>query len=144
MTDRNAFYLARDSRTLQYGVPDIFEAPVAVIVGPQAANSTRGQLATMALVNLLARIHRRLRLKIPAVSILRPSVVPASQLDEAAFQLAQTIDPFIDLGTDVSEAAAVIGLGADAPPGLPWYAGSCRQIGTVDRSPVSFDHGDSP
>jgi molybdopterin/thiamine biosynthesis adenylyltransferase len=143
MTDRDAFYAARDPRTVEYGVAGIFERPVAVHVGMQTASTMRGQLATLALVNMLARMHRVIHLDIPSVAILRPTLVPADRFDDAVHLLAHAIDPFIEF-IPRGERCAAIGLGIDAPPGLPCYAGATRQVAIIDRDPVPMDEDFAP
>lgn len=144
MNSRDQFYQQRDRRTVEYGVSDVFERPVAVFIGRQAASCRRGQVATLALVNMLARIHRYVQLDIPSTHLIVPSIVPAQRLDEAAHELARAVDPFIKLGHPDGRFAASIGLGDDAPGGLDWYAGATSQIAVVDGSPVSFDLHETP
>ncbi|HVX56100.1 MAG TPA: hypothetical protein VHA37_00045 [Candidatus Saccharimonadales bacterium] len=135
MTDEERFYQERDRRTRECGVGDGFDQPVRVVVGADAVNSPAGQSMVLALVNMLARIHRNLQLDIPAVELLTPSLVPSSRLDLAAAELARAIDPFIRLDAAASCVHA-IGIGANVPRGLPWYAGADGQIAIIDREPV--------
>lgn len=143
MKDEERFYLERDRRTREAGVTHGFDLPVRVVVGRDAATSASGQMAVLALINMLARIHRNLQLDIPPAELLSSHLIPASRLDEAAQLLARTIDPYIrlDFGDTPSHA---IGLGADAPRGLSWYAGAERQIAVIDRDPVAFPAGNRP
>jgi hypothetical protein len=134
MTDEERFYLERDRRTRECGVVHGFDRPVRVVVGRATASSPAGQAMVLALVNMLARIHRHLQLEIPPVNLLRPTIVPANCLDEAAAAAARTVNPYIRRdGAQASPQA--IGLG-EAPPGLPWYAGAEGQIAIIDRQPV--------
>lgn len=142
MTDEERFYLERDRRTRECGVVDGLDQPVRVVVGNSVASSPAGQATVLALVNMLARIHRQLQLDVPPVDLLRPTLVPAKRLDEAAVSLAKAINPFIHLNGPKSSHHA-IGLGSDAPPGLPWYAGADGQIAMIDRQPLPFQHADS-
>ncbi|HVT70441.1 MAG TPA: hypothetical protein VHF26_22030, partial [Trebonia sp.] len=143
MTDRDRFYEERDRRTRECGVTGVFDVPVGLVVGADAARSPNGQLATLALVNMLARLHRHLCLQIPPAPVLRPSLVPATRLDEAAAELARAIDPFtrIDVGVPCIHAVA---LGVDVPAGAPWYAAADGQVAVLDRRPLSFGAGDEP
>jgi hypothetical protein len=134
MTDEERFYLERDRRTRECGVVHGFDRPVRVVVGRATASLPAGQLMVLALVNMLARIHRHVQLEIPPASLLRPTIVPANRLDEAASALAQAINPYIRLD-GVQASPHAIGLG-DAPSGLPWYAGAEGQIAIIDRQPV--------
>lgn len=144
MKHREQFYRERDRRTVEYGVSNVFDEPVGLVVGNQAATCVRGQLATLATVNMLARIHRNLRLQIPSVPLLRPSLARAMTLDAAAAELALEADPFIRLSGDLADVTTTIGLGADALPGLTWYVGSERQVATLDKAPVAFDQNSTP
>lgn len=137
MTDEERFYWERDRRTRECGVAAGFDQPVHVVVGADAAHSPAGQATVLALVNMLARIHRSLQLDIPSVELLMPCLVPASRLDVAAAELARAIDPYIHLNANVPSVHA-IGLGADAPSGLPWYVGVDGQIAIIDRHPVGI------
>ena len=89
----------------------------------------------LALVNMLARIHRSLQLDIPSVGLLTRCLIPANYLDVAAAGLARAIDPYIRLDAGPASAHA-IGIGAAAPSGLPWYAGADGQIAIIDQRPV--------
>jgi hypothetical protein len=140
MTDRDRFYEERDRRTREFGVTDIFDKPVGVVVGVDAAQSHNGQLAVLALVNMLARMHRHLCLRVPPVPLLGASLVPATRLDEAAFQLAQTIDPFIRFDSAVPPHA--IALGADVTGVAPWYVGAEGQVAVIDQRPLRFPAAD--
>lgn len=94
---RDRFYAERDRRTVEYGLMDPFEAPAAIIVAPAAAESIPGQVAALALINMAARLHRRLRIVIPDVGLAVPSLVPGGSLHEVIAGLVQEIDPFNDL-----------------------------------------------
>jgi hypothetical protein len=142
MTDEERFYRERDLRTRECGVLEGFDRPVRVVVGTDAATSPAGQAMVLALVNMLARLHRHLQLDIPSAELLVPSWIPATRLDEGALALARAIDPYICLDHSGSSAYA-IGLGANAPLGLPWYAGAEGQIAIIDRHPVALQPGDS-
>lgn len=142
MTDEERFYWERDRRTREAGVIHGFELPVRVVVGRDAAHSVSGQMALLALVNMLSRIHRHLQLEIPPAELLTPAPIAATRLDEAAKLLCLAINPYIRLDA-VTTAVPAIGLGAEAPAGLPWYAGTNRQIAIIDQSPAAFEPGDS-
>ena len=143
MTAEEHFYLERDRRTRESGVSHSFDLPVRVVVGRDAAASAAGQTAVLALINMLAHIHRHLQLDIPSANLLSPALVPATRLDDASRMLARAIDPFIRLDTGPSSRYA-IGLGGDVPPDLPWYAGAQGQTAIFDRRPVAFGALDGP
>lgn len=112
------FYQVRNRRSYEYGVADeIFERPVAVFVGDEAAEGPRGQLLVLGLVNLLARFHRRIALAIPAKPLLAPRAMGhtglglTTTLRDAAWKIAAAIDPFIELveaGADRGRAAVAL------------------------------------
>jgi hypothetical protein len=135
MTDEERFYQERDQRTRECGFTQGYDLPVRVAVGADAANSVAGQAMVLALVNMLARLHRHLQLDIPHAKLRARSLVPATCLDEAAAALARAINPYIRLDGATASGHA-IGIGADAPRGLPWYAGADGQIAIIDRQPV--------
>jgi len=82
---RAAFYAERDRRTLQYGSEnDALERPVLIMVGPDVAYTRAGQVAALALVNMAARVHRRIGLSIPAAPLTARSLVPAHDPRTAA------------------------------------------------------------
>jgi molybdopterin/thiamine biosynthesis adenylyltransferase len=143
MTDRERFYSERDRRTLEFGVPDVFDVPVGVFVGADAGGTVAGQFAVLAMVNMLARLHRHLSVRIPPAPLHGPSLAGVGRLDEACAAVARSVDPFIRYETD-SPCTHAVGLGAAAPAGLPWYAGADGQVALIDRSPVGFVPGDSP
>jgi hypothetical protein len=122
-------------------VADVFDTPIGVVVGSDAAASVNGQLATLALVNQLARVHRHISLQIPSTPLLRPALVLGQRLDEAAEALARDIDPFIRIERGATPYA--VGLGG-AAAGTPWYAGASGQVAVIDRRPVGLDGGDQP
>jgi hypothetical protein len=144
VSGRDQFYAERDRRTAEYGVVgDVFERPVSLVVGKRAAGAPNVQLATLALVNMLARLHRAIELDVPPVPLHRQALVAATRLDEAAVNIALQVDPFIRIGS-VRSGSPSIGLGDDAPRGLPFYIGAVGQIGLIDRQPLPHGDGTSP
>jgi len=150
MTDRERFYEQRDRRSREY-LPDIvgeqwFEQPVAMHVGRDAADSPRGQLAALALVNMLARIHRHLCLLCPGSHLLVPQAVLANgscghaSLRDALVAQAAAIDPFLRL--DLSPRtlpAAGIALGGTIDRPVPWYVGFDGSVVRLAKAPVPVD-----
>lgn len=139
MTDRReTFYRERDRRTLQYGGQrDALEHPVCIIVGSDVAGTHAGQTALLALVNLVARVHRRVHLCVPEATLLVPALVPAADLRTAAVATVRAINPVIDLTTEPPETdrdrAITIGLGREVPEDLKIHlswAGGRGQITT--------------
>jgi hypothetical protein len=137
MNSRDEFYAERDLRTREFGVPDLFEIPVSVVVGKDCAGSPEGQFALLALINMLARLHRTLCLSIPSVPLVKKTLIEADRLDEAAISLATEIDPFIRIDTSTISRNA-IGLGQDVPREIPWHVGALGQLAVLDTRPVGF------
>lgn len=133
MTDRRrTFYTERDRRTFQYGAEDdALERPVRIVVDEEAASSRAGQIATLALVNMAARVHRRIRLDVPAAPLIARGLMPADDLRAAAVATALAITPVIDLlegppgKGDPMEVG--VGIGARVPRDLDlflsWHGG---------------------
>ncbi len=133
---RDTFYTERDRRTRQYGGhDDALERPVRIVVGPDIAATRGGQIATLALVNLAARAHRRIHLDIPAVALTARSLVPATDLHAAAIATAMAITPVLDLTTGPDSAAGsqiiTVGLGRQVPDDLDLHLGWVGGCGTV-------------
>jgi molybdopterin/thiamine biosynthesis adenylyltransferase len=127
MNDRARFYEERDRRTVEYGIdPGFLEAQVAVMVGDEVAASRPGQVATLALVNMLARIHRSIALVVPPSPLVAQTLVPGEDLPSVLVATARAIDPFIRI--EIVERPPTdtpcIGLGSGLPPGLAMYVGA--------------------
>lgn len=140
---RDAFYAERDRRTRQYGGhDDALERAVHLIVGPDVAATRAGQIATLALVNLVARAHRRLVTEIPDVPLWARSLVPADDLQTAATRTALAINPVLDMTAGVGPPIR-IGLGQQVPNGLELYVGWLGGRGTISTTPLAADESDS-
>lgn len=137
MNTHARFYADRDRRTAAYGLAtDILEKPVGVAIGEQAASSMPGQVLLLAVVNMVARIHRRVQLDIPDVPLLVPTLVPAPSLGAAAYLLAQAINPFISLGIGPSGAdIPVVAMGSRRGA---VYAGADGFSAATDVDPVAI------
>ncbi len=130
-TPSEVFYAARDLRTEQYCASlDTLTRPVTVIVGADTAAHRAGQVAALALINMLARVHRNLNITAPAAPLLARSLVPADNLQAALAATAVAINPFIKLdiaGLPITGAPAVapisIGIGTQVPHALDIYLG---------------------
>jgi len=123
---RDAFYAERDRRTLQYGgVDDALELPVLIVVGADVAATRAGQIAALALVNMVARVHRRIGLVVPDAPLLAHSLIPVPDFPIGMISTARAINPVLDLylGSDIDAQSFVasIGLGADVPTNLDVY-----------------------
>jgi hypothetical protein len=97
--ERERFYAARDPRTTEYvgGDNGWVERPVGLAIGGPASETRAGQMAFLAQVNMAARLHRRLVLVAPQISLAARSLVAARDLREASEATALAINPFIDL-----------------------------------------------
>jgi hypothetical protein len=147
VNNRDEFYLRRDQRTVEYGVSDIVDALVGVVIGQDAAETRSGQLCALALLNMLARLHRSIRLVAPGVPLLVPFDGPATHLDEACRDTIMKIDPFNDLvvhataAEDCLPSGRTIGLGHLAPQANLWI-GASGYLGEVGGEPADFvDYG---
>jgi hypothetical protein len=123
---RDTFYTERDRRTRQYGGTDnALERPVLIVVGPDAARTRAGQIAALALVNMAARVHRRIGLIVPDAPLLAKALIPATDLPTAAMRTARAINPVLDLYLEPEiekrAFAASIGLGTDTRTDLDVY-----------------------
>ena len=138
---RNVFYAERDQRTRQYGATDdMLERPVLIVVGRDIAGTRAGQIAALAIVNMAARVHRRIGLALPDSPLLARSLVPATDFAAAAIQTARAINPVLDLylEPDIGRCsfAASIGLGTKVPADLDVYLDWHGGLGMLATSPV--------
>jgi hypothetical protein len=144
--DRSRFYAERDLRTLQYGAdPAVLDRPVAVHIGEDAATTRAGQVTVLALVNMLARMYRRLVLIIPDGPLLARSLVDASDFATACVSTAKAIDPFIDLelGSRRRSSMPSAGIGLAATKGLDYYLGADRFGATLATDPLEIANSHS-
>jgi hypothetical protein len=144
MNERDRFYLERDRRTREFVDSDaLFERQVVVCIGGDAARSKNGQVAVLALVNMLARVHRDLVFVVPHEPLFAMSIVPANDLRGAIISTARAIDPFIRLSFAERPPpdAVAIGLGAEVPSDIAWFAGAGGSVAQIARSPVPIEEG---
>jgi hypothetical protein len=137
---RDTFYAERDKRTVQYGgVTEALERPVLIVVGSDAAGTRAGQVAALALVNMAARVHRRIGLRLPVAPLAARSLIPAHDLQEAAIKTARAINPVLDIdlnpGAPTTAYAATAGLGRQVPDNLDLYLDWQGGRGTLATSP---------
>jgi hypothetical protein len=116
----------------------VLERPVAVHVGEDAAATRAGQVTALALVNMLARVHRRLVLVIPDSPQLAWSLVTATDLPAACAATAKAIDPFIDLDLAARRPSLMpgVGIGLAAAAKLDYYLGADRFTATLATDPA--------
>lgn len=116
---RDHFYAERDRRTRQYGGLDAsLERPVRIVVGVDAAQTRAGQVAALALTNMVARVHRRVILDVPNAPLLARALVEANELGEAIRATALAINPYLEIrlpSPERQDAAASVGIGLSVP-----------------------------
>ncbi|MCO5168173.1 MAG: hypothetical protein M9894_17665 [Planctomycetes bacterium] len=134
------FYARRDRRTEQYGGRvEALKRPVALVVGLDAAACRAGQVAALALVNMAARVHRRIDLVVPHAPLLAQGLFRRATLTDELLATASAIDPFGEFeqtGT-VPDDRVTLGLG-QALPGLGWYASVSHATTRVNTVPAPF------
>jgi hypothetical protein len=128
-----AFYKARDQRTLEYGAnPANLGAPISLTVTQECAATRAGQIATLALVDLLFRVHQNVRLDLPKAQVVAPRGEPvnANGLLDAALLIASGIDPFQNPLRDLEAGELVIAIEgrgtsthADPDISVRWHGG---------------------
>jgi hypothetical protein len=123
------FYARRDRRTVQLGGrSDRLALPVTLRIGA-SASTWAGQVCVLALVDLLARIHRHLDLQLPEVRL-----PDGTLLQGAAIDVARAINPFIVIGPANGEGPS-IGIGDDVPA-CTWHLGAHGWVATIGHAPA--------
>lgn len=85
-----AFYAARDRRTLQYGATEAALCrPLSLSVEAELAGTPSGRVALLALVEMLFRVHRNIRL-----DLAQANTRVGDRLERLAFAAVAAIDPF--------------------------------------------------
>lgn len=138
------FYRQRDARTGSYtGAPWAPRLSVGVVVEEEAANSAVGQLLLLGVVNMLCRLHRKIRFILPSdpVPLQIASLTDASTVQDAVLKEATAIDPCGDFTLLPGPSDVVLGIGAPAEV-VSWYLGADRSIGFLDRRPVPLNVAD--
>ncbi|MDQ1465141.1 MAG: hypothetical protein QOC73_2082 [Actinomycetota bacterium] len=138
--ERARFYAERDARTIAYGSTDAaLERPVMLVVG-EAAASRPGQVALLALANMVARTQRHLHVCLPDVPLRAHALLAGGTLAEAVADTVMAINPAMDLSIEVDreivfrvppdialecvpQRAITIGIGADMSGGFDVYLG---------------------
>jgi hypothetical protein len=119
MISRDEFYNQRDRSTRHLGVvEDVVERPVGVIVSSTAADSRSGQVAAIALVNMIARVHRRIQLVVPPAPLIANPYHGGTNLAEALQNTILAIDPFNEVSVVQSvDAVPAISIGTERTAG---------------------------
>lgn len=126
---------------MQYGgSADALERPVHIIIGSAAAATRSGQIAALALVNLVVRVHRRLHVEVASTRLNARSLVPAPDLRAAVIETALAINPVLELTTTelVTDPGPgiLVGLGLQ-PPDQQLYLGWSGGRGAVSTTPIT-------
>jgi hypothetical protein len=142
--DTDAFYAERDARTVQYGGDvSALTIPVTVILGADVAGHRPGQVAALALANMLARVHRHLHFVVPHAPLRAASLVKATDLATAMHDTVTAITPVLavttseDYDRSLQVAGVSVGIGSAAPDGLDVYLGWSGGRGEIANSPVA-------
>ncbi len=120
MISRDEFYNQRDRSTRRLGViDDVVEQPVGVIVSSIAADSRSGQIAAVSLVNMIARVHRKIRLVVPPAPLIANPHHGGANLAEALQNSILAIDPFNEVSVVQSvDAIPAISIGTHPTAGV--------------------------
>ena len=100
-----------------------------------------GQGAALALINMAARVHRRLRILVPEKQLLVPSLIPASSLVDAVEALVAAIDPFNEIAIGRSGDHVALpdaGIGVGAVPQVPLSISASRYTATLSKEALAF------
>ncbi len=128
MSTEAEFYKLRDRRTNQVGAhADRLDTPITVRVGPASAQTRAGQVCLLALVDLLARLHRHIDL-----GIAYATLADGTTLADAAVAIARAINPYIDLAPAADGPS--VGIGGDVPA-CTWHLGARGWLAVLDRNP---------
>lgn len=88
--EARAFYAARDKRTVHYGATETaLNKPLGLTIQADLAGTRAGQIAVLALVDMLFRVHRNIRLDLPDVT-----TTTGDRLVDLTVAAAAVIDPF--------------------------------------------------
>ena len=143
---RERFYQERDFRTADYlGENTPVLVPVSLHVSSDASETKSGQLLILTLVNQLARIHRKLRIAIPApdADLLIPAVCGGSNIGDEIHRLTKRIDPYGEFEIDcpnLTPSEISIGIGTHCRSGLTWYLGCKRSNAELKKDPCGLGH----
>ena len=144
MNPCDEFYRQRDRRTTEY-LPAMPFHPIAVHVsiGEDSAQSRAGQMAALALANLLARSHRLITVDMRSTQVPLLVDLPfgsARTLSECLFNQTRAIDPCGEVrwSHSIPDGSVSIGLGNEAAADCMWFIGAHNSIGVLARSRQLF------
>lgn len=147
MPDCDEFYHTRDHRTRAYtGNEDLIRLadPVGITVGKDAAHTLPGQMAALSMLNLVARVHRNIRIRAPHAALTADAIhAPhATTLVEALKATADAIDPCGRHTICRSTVGAVpevsVGTASEG-----WKVGANGATGILSQNDVAFTEDDA-
>lgn len=119
---------------------------VHVSIGPDAASTRAGQVAAVSLVNLLARVHRRITFDLAPgdMPLLVGQRESAETLAEHLLSTMRGIDPFgsFTQADSFSSGILSIGLGEQCNAACTWCIGARNSIAFLDKHPQTFAKSD--
>jgi molybdopterin/thiamine biosynthesis adenylyltransferase len=140
VSSRIDFYERRDGPTRRLGLTnEVAEQPVGVIVGSDAADSLPGQIAAIGLVNMMARVHRKIRLISPIAPLMVNPHQSGNNLAEALQQTVLAIDPFNEVVlVDRIDDIPKIGLGTTTKGISNWQIGASGSRAILTNGDTEF------
>jgi len=137
------FYARRDRRTNEYlGNTSFTPQAVHVSIGPDAASTLAGQVAAASLVNLLARVHRRITFDLASgdMPLLIGKRESAETLAEHLLTTMRGIDPCGSFSQAGSLPGGIlsIGLGEQCTAACTWFIGARNSIAFLAKHPQNF------
>ncbi|MEZ0358000.1 hypothetical protein [Mycobacterium sp. SA01] len=151
------FYSARDARTVQYGGSEQALQVTVNLIATATSTTRPGQVALLALANMVARTHRHITVQLTPAPLLAAPMIAASSIEEALCRMVFAINPaalLIINGTrtdtkeiDLQNAAQVVsvslggGFGDDCDVRVGWSGGRAQLSSEADV--VSVGAGDA-
>jgi hypothetical protein len=87
------FYAARDARTMTYGGDERALRTEVIMLAGEVVTTRPGQVALLALTNMMARTHRHLTVNLTPAKLVAESMISASSIEEAVAQSVLAINP---------------------------------------------------
>jgi len=137
------FYARRDRRTNEYlGTASLTPQAVHLSIGSDAASTRAGQVAAASLVNLLARVHRRITfdLAVGPIPLLMGKRESAETFAEHLLKTMRGIDPCGSFSQADSFPGGILslGLGEQCNAACTWFIGARNSIAFLDKHPQTF------
>jgi hypothetical protein len=135
------FYEERDRRTKQMGVvEDAANRRVRIRCGSDVVGNRHAQIALLALINMVSRVHRHIALSVADAPLLAKSLLPSNSLREALRATALAIDPFLNLQIDEQPAE---GLSIQVDDGPSWFLGADKARGLLSETCQGFSSAEA-